>query len=304
MEGVCDVDLSRASSVQLTQLLQEYVTTRDMEPASIKPLRAAIRSFSEHLARPANVSDFAPVALNSWLAVEVSRVKRRTAKNYRSAIITLWRWAFEEELTDAAPRRIRPVKAPLAPVEAYTPEEVERLLAACDTLTNRFCRMRVERRLLYRALILFAFHTGFRPNDLMRLKWSQVAENGCVRITQHKTGHQVVRWVDKDTLGASEAIRMDGAELVFGRFTCLETWRSVHKGLRLAAGVTRGTPKWIRRATATAIAIKYGQEAAGLALGHLTAAMARQHYIDQSQLLSDQLRTPRLRRRKPPPKIG
>lgn len=288
--------------MQLAELLKLYVAERDIEPVSLKPLRAAIKSLSRNLGTIAAVDHLDKTPVNSWLADEVSRVQRRTAKNYRASILTLWRWAFEEGITDVAPRRIRLVKAPLPPVEAYTTDEIERLLTACDTLTNRFCRNGsppVPRKLLYRALIMVAWHTGFRSNDLMLLRWSSIAEDGCVRIVQHKTRREAIRWIDKDAMGAIEAIRIDGTPSVFGQFTCQETWRSVFAGLKKVAGVKRGTPKWIRRTTATVTAKKHGRDAAGRALGHVGPEMAQKCYIDQSQIDDPAaLKMPRLRRPK------
>ncbi len=97
-------------------------------------------------------------------------------------------------------------------------------------------------------------------------------------------------------MGAIAVIRLPRVDLVFGKFTCTYTWREVFAALREAAGLSRGTPKWIRRAAGTAIAIEHGEEAASRVLGHKTLEMARKHYIDSSQLLVGQLRLPRLRR--------
>ncbi len=104
--------------------------------------------------------------------------------------MTLWRWAFEEGLTEVPPLRVRLIKAPLPPVGAYTKLEMEALLQACDALTNRFIgnRVPVQRSQLYRALVLVSWHTAFRTVDLFRLRWADIADNGCVRIVQSKTG--------------------------------------------------------------------------------------------------------------------
>lgn len=281
----------------LTELLDRYIESHDLEKDSPKTARAAIASLSRHLKVPATTEHLDCSALNPWLLKEVSRVSRRTAKNYRAELITLWRWAIEEGETVPDVRGVRRVKVPLQIIEAYTPEEVERLLSACYTLTNKFCsHLRVQRKVLYSAFILASWSTGFRPGDLLRLRWSDVTATGCVRIVQHKTNRRLVRWVDQDTLAALEAIQFENDKLVFGHYMTSESLRAVFPQLKQAAGIKRGTPKWIRRALATAIAARDGEEAAGRALGHATAGLAIKHYIDSSQLDPDQPQPPRLRR--------
>lgn len=281
--------------MQLSDLLTDYALTRDIERVSLKPVNAAIAAFALHLGRPALVSDLTPKVVNTWLIAEIGRVSRRTARNNRACILTLWRHAYDEDLTDVPPFKIRTIKVPVPVPEAYTPEEVEKLLAACEHLEDTFSRSVVPRKFLYPTLIMVSWHTGFRPGDLMRLRWDCIAPSGSVQIGQHKTQHPVVRYLDADTLEALRRIKRGGVELVFGSYTCEETWRSVFKSLRALAGIDRGSPKWIRRTTATQIAILHGDEAAGRALGHKTPGIARKYYIDARQTLADQLRMPRLK---------
>ena len=256
---------------------------------SLKPLKAAIHVFTTHLGRPACLGDLSAETINAWLGSQMERVARRTCKNYRASLMTLWRWAFDEQLVEAAPLRVRLVSAPLPPVAAFTREEVQRLLEACDALDDKFCRGRVPRRLLYRALIMVAWDTGFRPGDIMRLRWADVAQNGCVQIVQHKTGYPVTRWLNTTTIAALEKIRLKDEPRIFRGHTSLETWRFVFRGLKLEAGISRGAIKWIRRAVATQLAIAHGESVASHALGHRTADMARKHYLDNSQITTGQV---------------
>ena len=224
----------------LTSLLARYVIGRDIERQSLKPLRSAIHVYSVHLGRPAMLADLSSDTLNTWLAeeLETERVCRRTARNYRASILTLWRFAFDENLTPAPPLRVRLIRAPLAPVAAYTKEEVQRLIEACDTLDDKFCRLRVPRRILYRALIATTWDTGFRPGDLMRLRWANISDDGCVQIIQHKTKGSITRWLDPSTLSVLRQIRLKGEPTVFRCHTSLETWRFVFRSLKLAAKVS------------------------------------------------------------------
>jgi len=284
----------RRVSRQLAGLLNDYRACHDIAEHSLKSPRAAIRSYSLALQRPARLVDLRPESVNEWLAMEVERVSKRTARNHRASILTLWKWCFEEGLTQVPPMRIRMIRAPLPPVAAYTMEAAKRLLAACNTLDDKFCHGRVPRKLLYRALILLAWDSGLRPGDLVRLRWANVSAEGYVQLTQHKTGRPVTRPINPCTMAALDKIRRNGVERLFREHTSLETLRFVFRQLKIAAKITRGTFKWIRRAAATQMAIAHGEEAAGRALGHGGVDMARKHYIDASQVTSGQLRMPAL----------
>ena len=275
---------SRVSeSPTLLDLLARYAEGRDIEKGSMKSLRAAVRGFGDYLRRPACLSDLSDDAVNAWLAAELESVGRRTVRNKRAGVLTLWRWCYAEKLVDSPPLRVRPVNAPLAPPAAYTVDQVRQLLKACETLDDKFCRGSVPRRLLYRALLLVLYDSGIRPGDAMRLHWANI-RGGFLQMTQHKTGWPITRPLHPATIAALAKIRVKNEPRIFAAHTSLGTLRFVFRTLKSAANLSAGSPKWLRRACATAIAEIHGDEAAGRALGHKTAGLARKHYIDESQL--------------------
>ena len=69
-----------SESVTLTELLAKYVQGRDIERVSLKTPKAANRSFGLHLHRPPTVGDLRHEPVNEWLAEEIRRVTRRTAR--------------------------------------------------------------------------------------------------------------------------------------------------------------------------------------------------------------------------------
>ena len=254
-------------SPALAPLVKDYAQGRDIRQQSLKPLRVAVAAFTKHLGHDASIADLHHRVVNDWLAVEVERVKRRTARNHRAAVVMLWRWLFIEGKTDEAPLRVRLIKAPLAPPAAYTMEEVKRLLAACESLEDKFCRMKVKRSRLYAALILVAWDSGLRLGDLLRIKWENLSGDGCLQVVQGKTRTPLTCWLNTATLAAVERIRVEGVDTVFGEHTTAETIRMVFRKLSKAADIKRGSLKWIRRATGTTIAIQHGDEAGRMQRG-------------------------------------
>lgn len=274
------------------ELLTAYATEHDISPDAVAQLRYGIAAFARHLGRAATAKDFAPASVNAWLAAEVQRVSKRTARNYRASVLTLWRYAFDDGLTEQPPLRVRKIAAPLPPVEAYEPAEIEALLAACDKLPIKW-------RFLMRAYILVAWQTVFRVGDLLLLRWGDCdTKHHAVTIVQHKTGIAITRPIDADALAAIELAGGDKRKLVFGHALTRRTVWKIFRRVRQEAGIARGCPKWLRRSSATAIMRAHGEEAGSRALGHRTPGLARKHYFAAKHVLAEQLRAPRLRKKR------
>jgi integrase/recombinase XerD len=90
-----------------------------------------------------------------------------TAGTYVSVVKAFFQWCFDEELleTDPAARLSRP-KTPQKVTPAFTPEHIEKMLAACDTETRTGLRDYV--------MLLVLLDTGMRVSELCGLRLSDV----------------------------------------------------------------------------------------------------------------------------------
>jgi integrase len=101
-----------------------------------------------------------------WLKDLTDRGKSATTVNsYRGSIITLWRAAAARNRAPAAPNKLEipkrrvPRRNPLA----WTPQELELLLEACERLTGQYRGgQNISLRDFWTSLILFLYETGAR----------------------------------------------------------------------------------------------------------------------------------------------
>lgn len=75
-------------------------------------------------------------------------------------------------------------------VQPFSPEEIDRIMAACDQLPKR-AQDRYDRSSRAKALILILRWTGLRIGDAATLKWSEVANGRLHRIAMKN--HSVIR---------------------------------------------------------------------------------------------------------------
>lgn len=86
---------------------------------------------------------------------------------YVAIIKAFFQWCFEEELLDTNPAvRLSKPKAPQKVTPTFTPEHIERMLAACDTETRSGLRDYV--------VLLVLLDTGMRVSELCSLRLTDV----------------------------------------------------------------------------------------------------------------------------------
>lgn len=227
------------------------------------------------------VCQLSPDAVNSALSkITLSPV---TVGNIRRELLTLWRWAYEEGLTETYPARVRKIKQKHTPPTCWTQEELGRLwdcAKADETLIGG--QHRVRRSEVFPAWIAICYDTGMRFGDVHALTAQQI-QRGFVVTTASKTGKALVRSLS--ALAIKEAVRLsksspDGTlfRWCLTRRRALLQWRAF-----LDDHGFNGSSKWLRRCAATAVErMKPGSATAFLQ--HSAAHLAIRHYIDATQL--------------------
>ncbi|WP_158555994.1 tyrosine-type recombinase/integrase [Peribacillus glennii] len=100
------------------------------------------------------------------------------------------RYCYEEKgwITEPVHRRFKPVKSPMDTVEAFTPEEVKRLLASIDDSTYVGFRSKV--------IIFVLLDTMVRVSELFDLKRTNLdMKNGIIKLDAADTKTRVARSV-------------------------------------------------------------------------------------------------------------
>lgn len=263
----------------LRAFVDDYALSRDIRPGTIEQLLYAVQSLDKHLGRPSTIDDLNQQCVNTWLAWCVDNLARSTVHGRRGAILSLWRDAWDNGITDVPPRRIRPVKKRASMPEAWTLEEMGRVILACNSLRGSFRCNGISRPKLMAAWFTTSYYTGLRPCDMMTLRVESAVDATIFAIRQVKTAEPVYCPLNDDVRNAIRDTLPPDRELVFPlRRKVLKYWCD---RITARAGV-RGTPKWARRTGATQLEIV--QPGAAMSyLGHKTPGLAYKHYVDHRQ---------------------
>lgn len=265
--------------MQLTSYTKEILDSRDVTPEYRKLVSKHIEKFQQWMGSMIDLSEIASKDANAWIAdlLESGR-SPYTVDSYRRSLLTVWREAYREHLTDESPVRLRSVRKPRKIVEAYTQAEINKLLVAASHLKG-WHKDGVPAKDYWAAIILLAYYTGLRRGDLWLLRRSQLRGN-MIRIVQSKTGHPVPCSIPLPAMEAIEKLQ-DTGDFVMPWPYVRDQFGRRFKKLRIAAGVKRGTFKWIRRA-AGSYAEREQPGAGARLLGHKSDRTFQDWYNDTS----------------------
>lgn len=199
----------------------------------------------------------------------------------RRELLTLWRWAFEEGMTEVPPLRVMRIKSRTVPVEAWSIQEMQRILVLAErdeTLVGGHADRRICDWLP--GWIVIAYDTGLRFSDVLALRDSNV-RNGCVSSTASKTGKALVRPMSVYAQGWADRLIKDSPD--GSLFAWFLTRRRAFQAMRAYYDrhEIKGSGKYLRRACATYIEIRSPGEAWRY-LQHSVPTLVPRHYADAS----------------------
>ena len=223
----------------LRALVSEYILQHDIRETSADQYHRISGVFSSWLIGNPScelpASDFTARNVSRFLAAKQAAGRsshyRRSLRNCLSALLK-YSGDFE---------KVRPVKTDELDPHAWQPEEVAKLIAACDRL-----RGGEKRRERWRLLIAVAYYTGLAHIDLRKLRREDFGPDGLLRCKRSKTGRRVVASIPIELLA-----RLPEGEL-FPLESSLESFRATFRRLVKWAGI-RGTFKTLRKTAGTLV---------------------------------------------------
>ena len=260
----------------LSDFVTAYALRSDLSPGYVQQLRVTVNKFAAWLGRPARLKDLADDTVNRWLGSIA--LSRQTIATQRRNLLVLWRAAFQDELVDELPRRVRRIQVPRTLPLAWELSQLDALLAAASKLRGVFRRSRVRRAAWWRAFVLTGWDTGLRLGDLLHLRFDAIGSDGTLAVLQRKTNSPLLCRLRPETVAAILATSPPQRELVFGGVLGRDQIFKQFKALCACAGFS-GTTKGLRKSSATWV--ESLQPGAGKThLGHLSDGVAAKHYID------------------------
>mgnify|MGYP003337180746 CR=1 FL=1 len=280
MVVAANVRADRKADERMTvhDLLDRYMTAVEVKKRYAESLRRTVRKLEG--SGLSKVCQLAHDPVNRFLASLA--LADTTRHNIRRELLTLWRFACEEGMTDVYPARIRKIRPTQRPPETWSMGELGKLMAAAgadETPISR--RVTVRRCDLLPAWIGLAYETGLRFEDVHGLRKRDI-RNGCVSLSANKTGKPLVRAITQATQERVDrllAMSPDGTVFKWAlpRRRAFLMWRAF-----LDKHGFVGSSKWLRRACATQKHLTERGSATDF-LQHSDPKLALRHYIDASQ---------------------
>lgn len=270
---------------------QGYSLLRDVKPETVRQYVIVADLFERWAGGPVPLDSLDEKSVSAWLRDYSATRRPATVRGKKNMLLALWRAAADDgACEEPIARRVRQTRVPQSPVTAWTKEEVERLLVACQTL-RRWHKCGLRRSVWWDLAVRVAWDSGIRWGDQVELPVSAVRPDGTVCWTQSKTGKVVTFRLAPSTMAALAAsLSSCPRALVMPWPSSRETFLDQVERLVKRAGIRAGTWKWIRRASGTDVELQ--QPYAGHRHLGNTRAVFERSYGDQS-ILGRTVPTPR-----------
>lgn len=273
----------------LTELLASYLANHPygVSPGHTHQLRTSLAAWAKVAGHVLTLDDLRDEPLNAYLDWLRANRAPDTVRTRRGNLLILWHWAYQEELIDLAPRRIRRLRPIPRQPTAWTVQEVRELIATAERLPGCFHGTVRRRAAWWSSLIRAGYDTGLRLGDLLRLRTVEVGP--LISLVQHKTGRPVNLQLRPATLAAiDQTLADEPRDIVWPLWGTEETFFGHMRALVRLAGIRPGTFRWLRRSAATQVERVEPGRGTEL-LGHASRSTTETWYLDRSQLTTPPL---------------
>jgi len=266
--------------LKLSAYAERYILTNELSPATQANYRREVRSFARWIGRDIELSELSDELVSEWIVgLQARGLNPKTVRNMRANIVALWNAAFYDRYIETEPRRVRKVKVPIGIPEAWTPDELSRLIGVARVVKGRIRKWRLSLSDYMLAFILTAYDSGLRLGDLMALRRKSIREDGSLAIVQSKTGYPIFVTLRPETVECLDKIHHERREKLFGGVLSRRCFFIAFNRVAKLAGL-EGTSRKLRRTGATLIE-RAQPGAASAFLGHRPGSpVAQRHYID------------------------
>lgn len=268
-----------SKTMTLHQLLSAYQASVEVSPRYGESLKRTVRKAQN--SGLVYVCQLVPNAVNTMLCgLNLSPV---TVANIRRELLTLWRYAYEEGITESQPTRIRKIRQPATAPVCWSGDTLARIWkAAMADATLIRVRSKLRRCDILPAWIGIGYDSALRFSDVHALTRDDIRER-CVVTTASKTGKAVARQLSEATLEQVARLASLSPDRTLFRWAlprrrALQVWRAF-----LDEHGFGGSSKWLRRCAATALECRE-RGAATAFLQHSHPSLAIRHYIDATQV--------------------
>lgn len=255
-------------------------------------LKPAVSDLSRFLGRPFTLADFSRETINKWIeSKQKAGSPASTVKTRRNAALALWRCAYDLEMIDVGPDRIRKVRLGPNPVEAWSKPELKQLVdwINCQMRDRKLPMVKLSKRNYFLSLVMAAYDSGLRLGDLLSLEFEWISRNGqgegIITICQHKTQRLVSCRFSAATMLLIEELMSESPDrrLIWPLWCRRDGFYRTFKSIVRDAAIRNGTFRWLRRSSTTHVEIERPGQGCHHA-GHADSRTTSRHYLDFSQI--------------------
>lgn len=270
-----------AVRMRLVDYVEVYSTTHEIERETARQYRICAERLEVWAGQAVMLDDLNELLLSAFLRDYGRGARPATVRSKRTMLIALWRAAADEYLCDPPLRRVRTTRVPWTPREAWTIDEVNRLVREASWLPRR-TPVGMPRSEWFDLAIRVAWDSGLRWGDQIRLRVADI-HDGVIVVGQNKTKRPVCGRLQPSTLSLLRAsLARWPRDHVTPWHASHETFNDQVRRLVAKAGIRPGTWKWLRRGSATDVEIQApGKGMASRHLGHAPGSrVAEINYLD------------------------
>ncbi len=288
----------------LEKLIETYIASRNEERPIGQELAArtqlhladCVRAYGAWLQHEAVLTDLNPLSVNDFLRwlIEAGQ-SPYTARNRRSGLLVLWRFAERSGLTDEQSTRVRRVHCPTLQVDGYAIDQAQVLLSRASELRGTIRYTKIPRRIYWGSLLPTKWDFGLRAGDVLGVRVVDFNPDGQLWVYEHKTGKRgwrILRPETRDAIAECVAVSPN-REFIWPGLRPRSFYRAFSR-LAKASGLP-GTSRWVRRGSSSEVE-KLHPGAGWRFLNHSNPDVFEKHYRVRRICDSNPLLPPSIRR--------
>lgn len=225
----------------LRAAVDDYILYHDLAPGTRAWYRRIVGVFCQWAGPAVTVDQFNGEQISRLLAEKGAAGRSpHYIKSLRNGLVAILRNIRGDEPIE----RIRGVRTPPLEPEAWTPGEVSRLLAACQTIPE-------AGRWRWLLVVALGYYTGFDRCDIERIERKHIQGDGMLFFHRRKTGSPVLVGIPADVLELIDA-HCPGKGPILRMGFSPEWFRRIFAGIVDRAGLS-GTFKKLRKSSGSAV---------------------------------------------------
>jgi len=267
--------MKKAKRTSALAIAKKYINSKNLSKNYTKNLLSVARD-CKHLDSE---------SINKYLKCRLDKVNTVTAKSNRTILLSLYKWAYENNIIKNPIRNVLSIKVKREPVKAWTIDDLKFMIRQTNNFSHKKTRSGVKWNDFLKCWILLAYESGARFGDVFSFKKENI-DNNILRFTMSKTGDPMTKILSEECVKYIHKLLDKSPDETILRYVVKN--RQAQRILRLFIDSCslEGTSKFLRRSGATHIE----QNNPGMAkfhLGHRTNGLAEKHYIDYGQITRD-----------------